>query len=240
MLSSWGGALRKILFTLPNPVLGDVGDTDPVRLKLEAVYRALFAGVPADCKIVVLVKPGRESIARSWLEQSGVDPSRYDVRAMKLANATMWANDPFWTCRRRAHPLDPPVLVEPKQFLRAGDKSVADDLVYHLGYDNRVLARPFEAGNLLVGDDFYFIGIDTVQDLSPGVLEVGKAYRAMEAVRRPIVLGGAEPDQPLVPIVWTEMIDGPKPWNVSGPVLPQGSRQPIFHIDMYVLSLIHI
>lgn len=231
MLSSWDRPLRKVLFTIPNTVFGNEGDEDPVRQRLEDGYRSLFGALPANCEVVVLVRSGRKEIAETWLEEAGVLADRREIRTMTKANATMWANDPFWTCTPRTRPLDPPVLVEPIKYPRAGDRNVADDLILEFGYQGLVLPRLFEAGNLLVGDDFYFVGVDTVQDLPPGVLSVGKAYRAMEAVRRPIVVGEAQTE--LKPVTWTETLTG-SPWMISGPVLPAHSRQPIFHLDMYV------
>jgi hypothetical protein len=231
MLSSWHRPLRKVLFTIPSTVLGAQGDTDPIRLQLEAAYRATFSALPETCEVVVLVKPGFEAAATTWLEESGVAKARHEVRAMNKANATMWANDSFWTCTPRTRPLDPPVLVEPQKYKRAGDRFVADDLVGLFGYQNLVLPRPFEGGNLLVGDDFYLVGVDTVADLGPGVLATGKAYRAMESVRRPVIVGGN--NDPFVPVTWDETL-GNRAWKMAGPVIPTGSRQPIFHIDMYI------
>jgi hypothetical protein len=232
MLSSSDRTLRKLLFTIPSTVLGAEGDTDPVRLQLEAVYRAVFAALPETCEIVVLVKPDFEARATSWLVASNVATTRFEVRPMLRANATMWANDPFWTCAARTRPLDPPVLVEPQKFSRAGDRFVADDVKQHFGYAQLVLPRPFEGGNILVGDDFYLVGIDTVADLGPGVLTVSKAYRAMESQRRPIVVGGD--NEPLATARWHETLTAGTTWSVAGAVVPDGSRQPIFHIDMFV------
>lgn len=232
MLSSWDRPIRKVLLTIPNTVFGEEGNTDPVRMRLEAAYRSLFRSLPADCRLVVLVKPKHHATAHVWLADEGVHSNRYEILPMTKANATMWANDPFWTCTPRTRPLDPPVLVEPNTYPRVGDKHVADDLIDALGYSGIVLPRLFEAGNLLVGDDFYFVGIDTVDDLGPGTLAVGKAYRAMEAVRRPIVVG--DPTTSLLPVEWSEPLAGLTPWKVSGPELKEGSRQPIFHLDMYV------
>lgn len=232
MLSSWDRPLRKLLFTIPTTVFGAVGDKDPVRMQLEAAYRAMFSALPETCEVVVLVKPDFEERATEWLETAGIAPARHEVRPMVKANATMWANDSFWTCTPRTRPLDAPVLVEPHKYRRVGDRFVADDLVEHFEYDHFVLPRAFEGGNMLVGDDFYLVGVDTVADVGPGVLAAGKAFRAMESVRRPIIVGGD--NDPITPVDWKETLTTNTQWRVAGPVIPTPSRQPIFHIDMYV------
>lgn len=230
MLPSSGGRITEILFAIPAPVLND-DDTDLVRVRLEQGYISIFSALPDDCRIVVLVKAGSEEQARVWLRSAGVDVHRQQVVIMSQSNATMWANDPFWTCRLLDAPGDKPVLVEPIVFPRFGDCGVADDLINGLQYQGERLARRFEGGNILAGDDFYLIGADSVVDLCCEHA-VRSALQDLESVRSPIIVGGRDALEP-PPTCWTETINGEN-WSSFAPEFKIGSCQPIFHIDMYV------
>jgi hypothetical protein len=153
----------------------------------------------------------------------------------------VWAEDGYVVI---ADEGEPNAFVEPAAFPRYGDALVADQVgaAANLGLYQAPLH--LQGGNVLIGDDFFFIGLDyPLLTFEDGILtaptqagedallrEVYRRYLDAERTFVPVgttlpVPAAAQREFRLGGATWTEEIyAGNEP----------GTRQPIFHIDMFV------
>jgi len=137
-------------------------------------------------------------------------------------------------------------FVEPFSFPRYGDSLVADFVANATDLDKTQAPLYFQGGNVLIGDDFFFIGADYPAEslrylgtvLVPAAGEspaqlVDRLYREyLDPVRRLIYLASTIP----VPAEQrrSTVLDGAE-WTEEVFVGNRaGTVQPIFHIDMFV------
>ena len=135
-------------------------------------------------------------------------------------------------------------FVEPAAFPRYGDALIADEVSRAGDLDLYQAPLHLQGGNVLIGDDFFFVGIDyPLLTFDEGILEaptraaqdgvLREVYRTyLDAQRTFVPVGTTLPVPPaerrefrLRGATWTEEIyAGNQP----------GTRQPVFHIDMFV------
>ena len=237
------GAIARLLLTIPSYAV-EGGARNPYGV----VYRDLIGKLPAETELVVLTHDAVAGAVRGWLAGAGRTAQGRDivVATDDFLGFSVWAEDAYVVISEdddagsgAAH-----AFVEPAAFPRYGDALVADQVsdAGRLGLYQAPLH--LQGGNVLIGDDFFFVGLDyPLLTFEEGILtapspagedellrEVYRRYLDAErtfvpvgttlpvpsAARREFRLGGA---------TWVEEI-----YAGNAP----GTRQPIFHIDMFV------
>ena len=141
--------------------------------------------------------------------------------------------------RRRAH-----AFVEPAAFPRYGDALVADQVstAAELGLYQAPLH--LQGGNVLIGDDFFFIGIDyPLLTFEEGIL-TAPAQAGEDELLRQVYRRYLDAERTFVPVGTTLPVPAAtrREFRLGGVTWVEdlyagnapGTRQPIFHIDMFV------
>jgi hypothetical protein len=236
LVGSAAGAIQRLLLTIPAYAVQG-GQANPYG----AVYRDLLAKLPAQTELVILTHEGVAAEVRAWLATARRGARADVVEAEDFLGFSVWAEDAYVVISDSGGGH---AFVEPAAFPRYGDALVADAVAPTAGLALYQAPLHLQGGNVLIGDDFFFIGLDyPLLTFEEGILEaptqaaqdgllrevyrtyldaqrtfvpVGTRLPVPAASRREFRLGGAS---------WTEEIHaGNQP----------GTRQPIFHIDMFV------
>jgi hypothetical protein len=155
---------------------------------------------------------------------------------------TVWAEDAYCICRDEADAET--YFVEPASFTRADDAFIADRIAPKTDLESTQVQLYFQGGNVLIGDDFWFIGADyPSHSLELGFIEpeegesvaqaVARGYgAALDRKRRLIVIGSRVPvpAQTARPIT----VQGDQWHEVLHFGNAKGTLQPLFHIDMFI------
>ena len=236
LVATAAGAIARLLLTIPGyAVQGGAGNPYAV------VYRDLLAKLPAQTELVILTHDAVADIVRSWVAAAGRTAPAQVIATDDFLGFSVWAEDGYVVI---ADDDGTHAFVEPAAFPRYGDALVADQVGAAAGLGLYQAPLHLQGGNVLIGDDFFFVGLDyPLLTFEEGILsapeqagqdallrEVYRRYLDAErsfvavgttlpvpaAARREFRLGGA---------AWTEEIHAGN---------QAGTRQPIFHIDMFV------
>jgi hypothetical protein len=233
--SSWQGRIEQLLLSFPAWATGDPATS--------AGYRSVVAALRPGTEFVVVHAASQRATVESWFRAAGHSAVTY-VPMPDYVSFTDWAEDAYVALADASD--DSAYLVEPWEFLRAGDALIADAVEEYT--DVRAAQAPliFQGGNCLIGDDFWLLGTDYFAD-SVGLLQGG---------RPPVsVPDGADLDA-AVRSLFHDYVDATRELRLVGtrrpiPVrdlvgrreddrffldLPSdgvGAYQPIFHIDMF-------
>lgn len=230
------GGIARMLLTIPSYAVAD----EP----LSSVYRGLVAALPATTALVVLTHESTAADVGRWLADAQRTETSTLVEAPDHINFSVWAEDGYVVVRDdEAGTTD---FVEPFSFPRYGDSLVADFVANATDLDKTQAPLYFQGGNVLIGDDFFFIGADYPAEslrylgsvLVPAAGEapaqfVHRLYgEYLDPVRKLIYVAStvAVPAEQRRPIE----LDGQR-WTEEVFVGNRaGTVQPIFHIDMFV------
>ncbi len=234
LVSTAEGAFARLLLTIPSYAVEAP--------ELAAIYAGLLRTLPKPTALVVLTHESVAATIASWLKKARRRKGDVIVTAPDHLVFSVWAEDGYCASAEGAHTY----LVEPYAFPRYGDGLIAE-LVSN-ATDLRKSQAPlyFQGGNVLIGDDFFFIGADYPAEslayvgdvLAPAPGEspadlVRRLYSEyLDTGRRLIYVGSTVP----VPAerVRKIAVDG-EPWTeVLHAGNDKGTAQPIFHIDMFV------
>ena len=249
LVATASGAIARLLLTIPRyAVQGGAGNP------YAAVYRDLIAKLPAATELVILTHDAVADDVRGWLAAAGrsgrTTPGHDEVVVTDdFLGFSVWAEDAYVVISEDADGAAgtagaPHAFVEPAAFPRYGDALVADQVssAAQLGLYQAPLH--LQGGNVLIGDDFFFIGIDyPLLTFAEGILtapsqagedellrQVYRRYLDAERTFVPVgttlpVPSAARREIRLQGVTWIEEI-----YAGNAP----GTRQPIFHIDMFV------
>ncbi|MGH2919973.1 MAG: hypothetical protein ACRDLS_15430 [Solirubrobacteraceae bacterium] len=236
LVGSADGAIARMLLTIPAYAVAG-GDENPYG----AVYRDMLMKLPRGIELVVLTHDGAALDVQAWVDAAAREGEAQVVATDDFLGFSVWAEDGYVVVTEKDGGA---AFVEPAAFPRFGDALVADQVgaAAELGLFQAPLH--LQGGNVLVGDDFFFVGIDyPLLTFTEGILEVppdgdqGELLRSvyrtyLDADRTFIPVGTTLPVPPadvrefeLDGETWTEeLYAGNEP----------GTRQPIFHIDMFI------
>jgi hypothetical protein len=231
LVSSTFGTFDQVLLTLPHWLF---------RARTYAnVYKDFFKKFPKRLRYLFVVQRRKRPSLRKWIRDYGLG-DRSDVVAVRDSlRFTEWAEDPYVIVQNGGRGLSS--FIEPRVFKRSGDNQIANQVARaKLDVSLRPSTLIFQGGNVLIGDDFWFIGVDHPRASRirprPGETDSAAAARvfgnAMEIRRRLHIIGTdlRIPEHSLRQI----QKDG-KEWieqRYRGN--KRGTRQPIFHIDMFI------
>lgn len=244
MVSSLHGPIERLLFTIPGWVFFPENDPNNEALirKYATAFRGILGTLHESTKPLILVHQRAEERARQWMQQLGLGERAEIVTAPDYLRYTVWAEDAYCMCEDLSD--NETYFVEPATFKRADDAYIADTVAPASDLEHTQVQLYFQGGNVLIGDDFWFIGADyPAESLRLGLVKprgdeteaeaIHRAYgNAMETKRKLIVVGSRVPVPSMAkrPIVvngqqWEEILYF---GNKSGTV------QPLFHIDMFI------
>ncbi len=238
LVATAAGSIAKLLLTIPSYAVRGGADNPYV-----AVYRDLLAKLPEPTELVILTHEGVAGEVRRWLAAAGRSARAVVVEADDFLGFSVWAEDGYVVIADTGGDGGY-AFVEPAAFPRYGDALVADQVADAAGLSLYQAPLHLQGGNVLVGDDFFFVGIDyPLLTFEEGILEaptqaaqdavLRDVYRRyLDATRTFVPLGTALPvpaasrrEFRLGGVTWLEELHaGNEP----------GTRQPIFHIDMFV------
>lgn len=225
--SSIEGVIARVLFSLSGSVLRDAkGDPkDPIG--------NLVAGMMGAFREDTLFTIAREDDPSSndaldgLITTSGVDSARVHRVNASRTRRTLWASDPMCMTLTEEQQGRKLWFTEPGKSGREEDETLADDLE-KAGHGDRVdVGLPFQGGDMLIGDDFVFIGQDSIDAFA----SAGAPTAQLDAGREFIPLGAPPQDRPNVP--WSEVLDG-EVYSAEIQGTLYGSAQPLYHIDLFV------
>lgn len=216
LLSSAAGPIRHLLLFAP----------EYEAEHFAAMYGALVASLPADAAITVAAEPG----ARANIEQWPCDTARLAIVETPDTSITPWARDPLLAAEAQGAPL---LLVTP-ELARRDDLRATISLAEKTGLTRILSPMAFEGGNILVGENHIFVGVDTLTALGDdGAALFETALREFEGDRRKIVPIGSADDAPSETIRAAHA--GEEEWReIFHYRAKEGTRQPVFHIDMFL------
>lgn len=194
--------------------------------RFRSIYRTLIESLPEAAKIYVVCEADAASVVRAWGLHASAEARLQLIEAPAGVRLTPWARDPMIAARA----LDGRIVLLAGAALERRDDFAAPDLLapYSLAEIRRTDA-PLEGGDLLFGDDVTLVGADTV-DRVGGLSKIrsaldGPCGQLIVVEARQESPGKTEAQATIAGEAWTE---------VTRYFEKPGSRQPIFHIDMFV------
>lgn len=246
LISSLHGGISRILFTIPYKVFfpDSILSEAALNRKYADAFKHILRTLPANCRIVLFTHEQSAQAAQDWLTDLDLTTRTELITAPNGMGFTVWAEDAYCICRDIAD--NETYFVEPSSFARPADACIADQIAPRTDLEMTRAPLYFQGGNILIGDNFWFIGADYTNhslDLrlvvpQPGETNaqaVSRAYGSfLDSARRLIVVGARVPVPSMLrrPLVLNE---DKEPWHE---VLyfgnPEGTVQPLFHIDMFI------
>ncbi len=240
LISSTYGGIEAVLMTLPEYTFLYQAYSKPIS--------NLILQLPQSCHLFILVAQNHRQTLDRWLNDANASGRSTVVEAPNTMQFTVWAEDAYAAIRDTAG--TPPTnthLVEPATFRRAHDALIADEMARGTALNQYQVQLYFQGGNILIGDDFWLLGMDyainsleygyVVPEANETKLEaIERAYgQALDHSKKLILIGSSltVPAQEEIPIVINN-----EPWieRVYAGNAP-GTTQPLFHIDMFVTLL---
>ncbi len=191
---------------------------------------------------MILINESNKEVLGQLLKEIGITKRSTVVTAPDYLRFTVWAEDAYAISKDLNDKQT--YFVEPASFRRADDAYIADVVADATDLERTDARLYFQGGNILIGDDFWFIGMDyPLNSLKLGYIKVQpgedtrtaveKAYKEHLDHARKLHLIGTHlpvPSQQLVPIT----VNG-EPWKqeIFRGNAP-GTTQPLFHIDMFI------
>jgi hypothetical protein len=233
--STCDGRIERLLLALPAWAVDD-GEA-------ATAYRSLLAALRPGTEFVVVHHPSRHAEVETWFRDAGHAGTVTFVPLPEYVAFTDWAEDAYVALVDADDGAA--YLMEPWEFLRAGDALIADAVEEYTGIRAAQAPLIFQGGNCLIGDDVWLLGKDYFAD----------SIALLQERRAPVAVpDGAELDA-VVRQLFRDYVDAGRDLQLVGtdkpiPVpefagrreddrffldLPSGGSgvfQPIFHIDM--------
>jgi len=247
LMSSLHGGMARMLFTVPSwvffPNAPGVSPEDSQLIQLGVqVFEHILTTLPSTCRITLLTNQATQQLAQGWLSDLGLLARSEIVAAEDTVNFSFWAQDAYCICKDMAD--DETYFVEPASFTRLDDAYVADVVAEQSDLESTQIPLVYQGGNVLTGDDFWFIGADyPLSSLELGLVVPKRGETDAEALAR--VYGSLmERERELVFIGSTVPVppQEERPFRLKGEMWrevlykgnSEGTVQPIFHIDMFI------
>ena len=235
LVASADGAIARMLLTIPSYAVG--GAANPYAV----VYRDLLLKLPAAIELLIRTHDAVAADVGEGVEGAGRADRTTVVATDDFLNFSVWAEDGYVVI---ADEDGAAAFVEPAAFPRYGDALVADRVADAAQMGIYQAPLHLQGGNVLVGDDFFLVGVDyPLLTFAEGILNAppgGDQDALIRAVYRRYLDSSREfvpvgTTLPVPPAARRELrLDG-ETWEeelYAGNA--PGTRQPIFHIDMFV------
>src|SRR5215218_4918142 len=236
LTSSWQGRIEQLLLCFPAWATGDPATS--------AGYRSVITAMRPGTEFVVVHATQQRATVEAWFRQARHAEVTY-VPLPEYVSFTDWAEDAYVALTDASD--GSAYLVEPWQFLRAGDALIADAVEEYTDIRSSQAPLIFQGGNCLIGDDFWLLGTDYFAD-SVALLQSGRPPVAvpdgadLDATVRGLFRDYVDRRRELVLVGTAKPIAVPRfvgrregaTYFLDVPSGGTGAFQPIFHIDMFV------
>ena len=240
LVSSAYGTIDTVLLTIPSWVLLDGGAAPYM-----AVYDDLVGKLPACTELLILTNEAAGESCRTWIAGRGLADRTTIGTAPDALRFSIWAEDAY--CMSVDQTAGGTFFVESASFDRYDDEHVADEINRFTDLGLALANLYFQGGNVLVGDDFWLIGMDYPNNsFDLGFIEQAPGESKLDAIRRaygsrldtyhtlyPIGSHLPVPETAAVP----EVIGGDTWHHIVHRGNVRGTTQPMFHIDMFLTLL---
>ena len=236
LVATASGAIERLLLTIPGYAARG-GTSNPYG----AVYRDLLAKLPQQTHVVILTHEAVEQTVREWAGAAGRSSATIVIATDDFLGFSVWAEDGYVVIEDGGGGH---AFVEPAAFPRYGDALVADQVSTVAGLGLYQAPLHLQGGNVLIGDDFFFVGIDyPLLTFEEGILNA-PTQAAEDELLREVYRRYLDADRTFVPVGTTLPVPSAslREFRLGGEIWREelhagnapGTRQPIFHIDMFV------
>ncbi|MCU7867415.1 MAG: hypothetical protein KZQ98_02630 [Candidatus Thiodiazotropha sp. (ex Lucinoma borealis)] len=237
LISSQRGAITRLLLTIPHLDTENAYDIPYIN-----TYKHLLDVLPKHTKLTILVNKGMIPTVKRWLADRSMISRTQLVESADHLHFSVWAEDAYAIVKDRSDGQH--YFVEPLSFHRYGDSLVADIIDASTNFNATQTPIYFQGGNILIGDDYFFIGIDYPAKTLKYVGDVLKKptdedhdafvrrlYHEYLDIDRELVYIGSMAPHPRPELRLTKMFG--EQW-IELVHYSVGKSQPIFHIDMFI------
>jgi hypothetical protein len=236
LVATAAGAIARLLLTIPSYAVQGGADNP-----YGVVYRDLLAKLPAQTELVILTHDEVADTVRGWVTAAKRAAPADVIATDDFLGFSVWAEDGYVVI---ADEGEPNAFVEPAAFPRYGDALVADQVGAAAGLGLYQAPLHLQGGNVLIGDDFFFIGLDyPLLTFEDGIL-TAPAQAGEDALLREVYRRYLDAERTFVPVGTTLPVPAAaqREFRLGGATWTEeiyagnapGTRQPIFHIDMFV------
>lgn len=236
LVSSSEGELDLVLLTIPSYAVNYSSYSN--------VYTDLIYKLPSETSLVVLTHDSVKSDVENWLSIAGRSQSSTVIATDDHLYFSVWAEDAYTI----TNDLDNnnTYFVEPYSFPRYGDALIADLVSNATELKSTQAPLYFQGGNVLIGDEFFFIGIDYPKN-------------SLQYINDAISVPTGEQPERFIKQLYNEYLDHDRDLHYIGSTIPvpeqefvlheqgaqswvefayfgnkKNTRQPLFHIDMFL------
>src|SRR5262245_27187153 len=148
LVSSLHGKLVRVLLTLPRYIFRPNGHA------YRNGYLRLIAAMPRHTSLDIVVNEAHKLDAAELLRAAGRADGFTIYEFGDEVAFTVWAEDAYLTAVEAGITY----FVEPFEFRRRADSVIADFVAFASDLRNTTAPLYFQGGNVLIGDDFFFVG----------------------------------------------------------------------------------
>lgn len=240
LVSSAYGGIDTVLLTIPAWIF-----EDPTAAAYMTVYDDLVGKLPQSTALLILTNEAAGDTCRRWIDGRGLSERATIGTAPDTLRFSIWAEDAY--CMAVDQTAGGTFFVESASFDRYDDEYIADEINRFTDLGLSLANLYFQGGNVLIGDDFWLIGMDYPNNsFDLGYIAQQPGESKLDAIRRaygerldrhrtlyPIGSHLPVPEMAVVP----ETIDGETWRHVVHRGNVRGTTQPVFHIDMFLTLL---
>lgn len=230
------GKLTRIFFTIPEYAIS--GTNNPYW----NAFSDLIVKLPAHTKLLILTHNSTKQEMANWLDQNGLTARTELGSVPDHLHFSVWAEDGYAVTRGE----NKTYFAEPFSFPRYADGLMAEFASNISDLENYQAPLYFQGGNILIGDNFFFIGADYPKN-------------SLQYVGQAIFQEPDETPTQLIKRLYSEYLDTSKELFYIGSKIPvpsqkteeitingetwrqvlfmgnkEGTVQPLFHIDMFI------
>ncbi len=242
LLSSVHGRMELLLLTVPSWIVRY--QRQPEIRGAAASVRSLLSGLPDYTRFVIVTHSEAVDPLKAWLDEFAMTGRCEIIAAPDKMRFGSWPQDGFVVCSDVAGKQ---YLVEPVPFRTPEDAYVTGMIAAALAVERTQVPLCFQGGNMLVGDDFWLLGMDSaVQNLKLGLIPnhvtdrrtalLSAFSERIEAARTLHLIGSRVPVPGFQGDAYVRKITvNSHTWDeLTYRGNRAGTVQPIFHIDSFL------
>jgi hypothetical protein len=243
LISSAHGAIKQVLLTLPDDLLLD---DDGRSVGMVSTIKNLLQLLPPEVQFIIVTNDSSQLRLGKLLSDLVLTDRSQQIQLDDSFDFTIWAEDPYAICLDLAD--GDKFFVEPSSFFRREDALIADFVANRTVFDNTRARLHFQGGNILVGDKFWLLGMDSIiESHNNGEIEPRPNEKLLDAARRKYS-ETLDRERLMIPVGSRLPVRGfpqrffKREFQMNGETWQEklffgnkdGTVQPIFHIDMFL------
>lgn len=216
--SSAHGRIEQVLLSIPSWVLRYQRQAE-IR-GTAAVFKNVFETLHKGVQFLVVTHEEGEPHLVEWLQELALQDRTDLILVPNRTKLSVWAEDLFTVCNDRNGRR---WILRPASEKRMDTIVIADAIAEFTGWGHVETESCFQSGNMLVGDDFWFLGGDAVQGCVDG-------SRKLHVISSRVPVPNFEDEFQSREI----LLDGRKWVETCFLGNQRNTTQPIFHIDAFL------